>query len=923
MKKLIHKYNIINKVLLLPSFLISLVTILLLSGGCKGDDFNVGNEYETEEGQIRIRAMIQPSSDTRADHYFGLGEVNPINIGTFYLAYPKNENNLSVTSASYETAIVEFGKEDPEVGFAYYIRESDGMKKDLKWKNVAQEGIKDVYLYLTNVNPDCYTMGSNKIYNRINYFFKKEENPYVASPLDKEMGTNDLISSGSITSTGGRNGYVLANASTSDIIFELYHRMALIDLKIEVSSSPDDPEKRVIPLENAKVEITNLYTTLSNFSPYYSSEGNYVPNGSSDYNCLISNMVKDNAATNNRILMIDPENKDKFSWEKITDEENAEKKLYSSRYDEQWEVWRNTYKVPEWVFPPQAFLESSWPKIYITLPKRDVTGMPNDVGEVVYKGNLPQMMYNTDPKLSQNPMVSRLTSGYILHVTATINSPNTELTFSPITIENWGDKGTFPMSSQKSGIYNRNDINKLISLYNNKELEAFEKAFQLERYGFVTDGLYIFQIWGNFSVEYNDIFNQIVPDPEYPFMFIFSDYKLTVKKGASYDGDDGNISSDEEILSGISGEKRFYEILTGNEPEILFQGIKSDEELLDFLNLCHRSDEYTKPSTKKLMKYGFLNSFNNHWDFYLEADVEVDLDNIYQIIDPYFLGNTYTMHLNGHTIKVIIQDKFLRISDNEFENYFSQFADKRDTYGITCAEDMYLMAEIYNNHYMAKPEMMGLFSITKSIGDDPSKYSWELKFRKAITFNIDRMNGSMRSDSSEGRPYYSIPFQNVGSVSLTLTNDYLKLTTTSNWSHLPKFLGGSANVNSKEKLEDLISYYNNPTNSNYLNLFQFGMFSNGKWIFNIKYTQNNTSYYSEYDDLFGSMVPDEENGKFDYEVDLGTYNFVIKNMPDGKDATTVSNHYFYQEGDDRYAYPNTAADLCKIMKGTYWEEYPE
>ena len=75
----------------------------------------------------------------------------------------------------------------------------------------------------------------------------------------------------------------------------------------------------------------------------------------------------------------------------------------------------------------------------------------------------------------------------------------------------------------------------------------------------------------------------------------------------------------------------------------------------------------------------------------------------------------------------------------------------------------------------------------------------------------------------------------------------------------------------------------------------------------------NTSYQQKisYDSLFGKMVPDENDGKYDFEFYLGSGSIQVTAFPEGS-----TNRTFYQGGSNT-SYPNSEEDLKYVANGTY------
>lgn len=885
MKKLKHKnirsgikrYGGLGRFL----FLLSSMLFLLGTSSCLDEDL-INKDSLADSESVRVKARIMAQENTRSEGiYYGKEEVYRLNEGTFYLTYPNKDNR-------YETATVEFGKgEDFTTGYAYV--EDGGVIKDLKWKKVYNEGRNNVSLFLHNIRPEHYTLSyPNNNTSTNQKYLLKTDSPYFASPLDTVHGTNDLIISGGETQNTG--GATSANANSGNVIFNLYHRMSLLKINIEVYSAEDG---YLVDLSNAKIKITNLYTRLSGINLYYCTDSNFSSSNS-------SNSTNYYTEPKDVYLIGSEDGNGGNEWMRFLNGSTGELQPYYDKpytpNDFDGTYTKRTYSVPDFIFPPQTFRDGYQPELLVTVPKKDVTGIKDDEGEVTFHGYLPPIMYDSDEngKIAPDtpPMATKLNSGYELHVTATINSPDTELIFAPVKVENWVSKSHHLITTKKAGIYNHNDFLELIKNYNDKNIS------ELEKFGFKSGDTYIFQMWGHFTLNEDEVSNQMPENPDIPFVFIINDYTIGIESGSS-----------KENLVGIAGQERLYEIVTGKHPEI-YKGLRNGEDLKELFSHCHASDNYEAPEVMDLLKFGNLSTYDNSWTFYLENDVTINVEDLFQTIDADFLLNTYDFNYQGHTLNIKFGEEIMESKAGDEYDKLRKLAEIRE-YGVKDALDFYFLIECYNGYCKEFPDVLSLFA-KKS-----SETSWALYFPRAMTLDADRVFTSMVPDPENGKPNLTngTPWVNYF---LNFSGPGYYFSWAAGVTNIPYIFNGKGKANGISSLSSIISYYNAST-SIFQNLILYGRVENGKWIFPLNYSNSQSIAYSS---AFGRMIPDPENGKLDYEFEFDDKYYQVTGMPDAPDSSDTSTHYFYQDGTDTYDYPNSAADLKKITLGTYWDEWP-
>ncbi|MCH5239050.1 MAG: hypothetical protein J1F38_02400 [Muribaculaceae bacterium] len=896
--------NIISSRKILQGLLRAGVAVLLSTVciSCVQDEFALpGAGDEDDDDVIRVRATLKPTDNTRT--YYGAKEEALVTEGTFYITYPRNtvpEETMSYTK--YDRGTVVFGHpEDPETGYAYF--EKDGVLKDLKWRNVKGEGSSSVSLFIHNIDPSLYTISTSTTdYNtqyRQKYLFKADTNPYVASPLDTIDGKNDLIICGgnSITSNGG-----MSARSTTDLTFNLYHRMALLKINLDVYGSSDDG---LVNLDNAKVYITNLYTNLNSVNLYYCTNSSFKTTSSSSSSSAMQECDVRNLSELIPIVM--PEGENKIEWKNsfdgtYTDEE--ENKVLNKKL----------YQAQPFIFPPQSFANATArPQIIVEVPKNDVTGSDSDRDEVMrFTGYLPTVMYLSDEwgnVTDYSPKTTELTSGYVLNVTATINSPNTELTFAPVKVENWVSKSTYSVSTKKAGIYSANDFQKLIEAYQNGRIG------ELERYGFQSgDNTFVFQFWANVILDENEIKDQMKPgkyvlsDGDISFSFLFNGYTVSLSEG---DEDEDN----NRHLTDLEGQQELYKIVTGQEDELFF-GIRGTQDMRRLISLCHPSENYDAPDKSELMKYGNLNSYDNSWDFYLKGDVELDFDEVFQQIDMFFFNGEFNLHREGHSITLNIGSKKHICDYTSNFDEFLRFAKTYTTYGVTCAEDFYLLTKCYNDYYTIKPELLKLYAPQPAAWDDSenkNELSWTFYFRDNMTLDGNKVNVKMVPDEENGKPKYSF-YSSSPYYDVSFSGPTPFTANSRNSSYIYYVTAGSGYVSSAYGPSRVVSAYQS---NNYQTLWACGKYENGAWIFSFtQYTTGSTQNKISYADFFGSMIPDEGDGKYDYNFNITQGYIKVENCPQG-----TSSREFDKKGSKNSVYPSDEEAFKRMADGSYWDYY--
>lgn len=969
----------------IPSIRMQLTAALLLLGvSCVKEDELIANVGDFEDDTVSIVATVAPDEQTRAENGGLYIDEGIVNRGTFYLFFSPSGRSSTSTNEYKSRAIVEFGlPEDPTTGYAYNLK-ADKTRKDLKWSSIYNSGASTTDFQLTNIPPELYNVRTSTsastsvgtVYRYSNYFrFINATNPYFARPLDEVNGTNDIL-------FGQVSKSVSSTTASRKIQFDnLYHALSLLQVVIEVHPS-EKGQELTLSLDNAKIEISWVDKVVGSFncySSYYSSFSHLGSSNGSIIDLSTSNdyyryqgytmgaedgkplVLVDPDTDRNKALQADEEDQYKYSvWESIEKKDNV-----------------LVYTTKRFVMPPQNLPPTTSvtkPELLVTVPKSDMGNTGE--GTITYHGYLPGDMYD----LNGTPKTTALISGTQLTIRAKINSPDPELTFSPVKVEPWVSKSTFEFNMRQAGIYNANDFKALLDLYddlqNGDEQTKKLAEHNLEKYGYRGEnGELIFQLWGNLTL-YEDkikekmrVIEGVTPD----FSFMFNGFTVTtVKKkettGGGEGGGDGTeqpedteiAPSEDDVKAGkvenIDGGTYdamrlfdFYNLLTGKtttEP----LGINNEKDFWDVVEiLC--SDT---PKITDIMKYGVLSNIDELMTFDINATFEIDKDEfekIYRKI-PEKLWEykiQFTIH-EGKQVTIQIPAKSRKkdngeggdpggdAGDGEIEEEkpyeikcvpgycpLNRLTSKR-TYGVATAEDFYFMADWYTNCYYINPDLFELFGSSTTI-----------YFRSAMTLEGSRAylsmlpNTSVKTDDPVYRPNYNVSC----SGTITIEDELVPASTSTNTYLKPMLFGAVANSNTS--LSSIVSHYNNNSFNqiNYYYLWYYGRFdfdkehdgANPKWIFPLQYGTN--SSYVTYATLFDQMHAVPEGGKYDYEFELDEAKgyFYVTDMPVPDEAGNKTDekkpHYFYQTDDEAhahyYGYPNTAAELKKVADGTYWE----
>ena len=573
---------------------------------------------------------------------------------------------------------------------------------------------------------------------------------------------------------------------------------------------------------------------------------------------------------------------------------------------------KRRYSTKRFVFPPQTIPPTSGvgrPVLTVRVPRRDALGgQSGGAGEyVTYSGSIPEIMFNDNGI----PEDIALKSGYQLNITASIDSPSPELIFAPVRVERWVNKGEHKFKIKQAGIYNAKDFQAIIDLFHllqNPDLTEDDKErylAMLEKYGYRDEkDYYVLQLWAPLTLDLNEIEieGEMAVTGNVPkFAFMFNGYTVTLTSG---EGDE----STEQRLRGAEGQLELYSIVTGEDRS--FAGITTEDDFRDLLKKLKGEDETT---LGEMMQYGVLNNFDDTIVFDINAEFTLDWEDVYQTLPAKFWGYEILFKVHqGQEVKVRFpepyKDEFIPCGPGEYSPLSRLIPQK--TNGIYSSGDFYFLTDCYNKYYPFYKDILKLFGTV-------SGNTWTFYFRDMVTLAGARTYLSMIPDTSNNKPAYSISIPSSNTV--TIEDEWVPAST-STGTEVKSMLSGAGEATGQTSLSTIVSSYNNSSYNrvNYQSLWSFGCFDfeSKKWTFVL----NKSGQYVTYTTLFGKMIPDNGSGKYDYEFNL-KYYIEVRSVPnnDGLDTNANQYRYFYQDGKDTYAYPNTAADLKRMALGTYWD----
>ncbi|MCH5242989.1 MAG: hypothetical protein J1F67_11345 [Muribaculaceae bacterium] len=818
------------------------LSILVCAGiniSCVRDDVRI-EEAEFSD-VVRIGAQISNNVLSRASGEGNYIESGQMDRGTLYLCYPPVGSS---TNYYINDVRVEFGREiDPEIGFA--IKTVDGVDKELLWSDI--KGTKPV-LYFHNLNPAGATFNTYR-----DIMTPPTDHPFNGGVFDDVNGSNDLLW-----------GTVTVATNTKLVELNLSHLMSRFRVNLVVYPSGNN----TLDMENAEVYITNLKKNFTKIELRTTI-------------MTLPSISKENQPENTLVLY-DGSN---IGWG--TEDESVE-----------IEEPHKLFTTKDFVLPPQSLTTTNLrPRLVVKVPKGN-----NEYEE--YSANLPMAMMVEDPNDPGNffPSDFAFLQGQDMTLTATINAPNLELTFMPVKVREWVNKGAFQVQGDQTGIYSKTDFMNLITAYKNGNEN------QLRKYGYKNGDQWNFLFWNNVTLVKEDILGSMdrtSPGPDIPFTFSFNGYTITINKE----------TGGSEKLSNSVGQVKLYNIVKGLNEDQDLPGISSKDDFMKIVELIKTSISYEDDNPAnpaiplsedqlseleiEFNKYGAYNNLTDKWDFEFTEDVYFDFDEIFQAFPMTdFIsagGDDINFVFGNYSVKVSGASDYITISENAFADALYKISAVQ-TIGINDASDFHLLTRFYNGFPEEKSQLLALYGTL-------SGTTWTFRFLNAMTLPGQYVFGTMIPDNN-GKPSYSYAYSSPYNKSITTEYKQktysLTINSSTNAGYFKRFTSAGGYIASAANATTMISYYNA---GNFIPLHLYGSFDEDTKTWTFNYGANISNAYSSF---FGKMVPEINFERYDYNFNLKTYTQTITGVP--TEEGTVDLKLKGEEG---------ANTLNEIFKGTY------
>lgn len=304
---------------------------------------------------------------------------------------------------------------------------------------------------------------------------------YQAAPLNDELNDKLDIVWGEQTVEKGKE--------SDGVNFTLSHRMSKISLEISVGTSDIDLDDEVV-----KITLTDVINKPKSF--------------------------------------------DRTSGDVSVDEEQRRDiVLYNAILTRNLD--ESTYTIPSWIFPPQTFDESKWPKLRI------------EFGDKIYEGTLNHYMVQ-EGRLDTPFEMTGFESGQHLTLKAKLSktTDEVELIFMPVWVRKWKEIDNIGIGAKQRGVYTKEDYARLVTAYN-KEPEKDENV--LDEYGTKDNasGKWTFVLFRNIGTA-EDVDNMPkFEDDGNGFEIEFNGYTVY---GYGPEDDKSNLIDNSETNGGSSGD---------------------------------------------------------------------------------------------------------------------------------------------------------------------------------------------------------------------------------------------------------------------------------------------------------------------------------------------------------------------------------
>lgn len=191
------------------------------------------------------------------------------------------------------------------------------------------------------------------------------------------------------------------------------------------------------------------------------------------------------------------------------------------------------YTIPSWIFPPQTFDESKWPKLRI------------EFDDKIYEGTLNHYMVQGGNEGSAPVEMTGFESGLHLTLRAKLSktTEEVELIFMPVWVRKWEEIDNIGIGAKQRGVYTEEDYARLVNAYNEDPKD--EKV--LDEYGTKNDvsGKWTFVLFRNIGDTGGPTTMPKFKDDQ--FQITFNGYKV-------YGCDDINDLINSETSGGSSGD---------------------------------------------------------------------------------------------------------------------------------------------------------------------------------------------------------------------------------------------------------------------------------------------------------------------------------------------------------------------------------
>lgn len=421
---------------------------------------------------LRFGAQTAAQLLSRADGGYYV-ESGPIKHGTFCLTYMHqsyNSSNTQKTDVQVAVADVDFDRSELE-GIGIGIISTGQDWKELAWRDVYE---KNDTFYMDNVRKDFIT-AKNKDTAWNNVVLDKNTNPFKAGLFDYEHGTNDLLW-----------GVRTVTRGTNPIVMDLHHNMSIIRVSVWVDET--NAQGSELDLTDAELSISSLI-----HEPY-------------SFNRKDGTLDLGSSLTYETLTLVHPAANPELNW--------AGDDWPTLGTDEETEKEYKVYTTKDFVLPPQSLLEDTErPRLTIkTKSGKTFSGiLPHAMWEYPADGGTP------------SPMLLSLLKEHKLLIRTIISQDPPQLTFMPVVVIDWVDKGTFNVEGHQAGIYNADNFYKLVDSYENYSEN------QLGNYGYIEQNKLCFNVFASFTLDYDKIHGRMAKKSDAQLDFVFDLNRYTVK----------------------------------------------------------------------------------------------------------------------------------------------------------------------------------------------------------------------------------------------------------------------------------------------------------------------------------------------------------------------------------------------------------